>query len=63
LSIGFGSFNMMTPWGVENNFLECHAAVWVGRVSDMDIHIKVLVSYADDWNGSNIVEMLVVVSD
>jgi len=62
-TFGFSGLNVMAPGSVENNLSECHAAVWVGRVSDVDGCVEVVVSYADDRNGCNVIKILVVVAD
>jgi len=62
-TVGFGGLNVVTPWGVENNLPECHAAVWIGRVSNVNVRVEVFVSYTNDWDRCNIIEMFVVVAD
>ncbi len=53
----------MAPWGLHKNFSQCHASVWIGLVGNGNIDFEMVGCNADDGNGCNVVEVLVVGSD
>jgi len=59
-AFSFHGFNIMTPFGVKEDFPDCHAMIGVHRVNNVDGKVKMFAHDANNWNHYKVIEVFVV---